>query len=159
MAVDFFLKLDSIEGESVAEGHTSEIQLLSFSWGGSQVSSVAGTGGSGAGKVSLENLHAMKYYDKASVPLFKSLVSGTHIKTGVLSAVKAGAKSGQPFLKVSLEELYVTNLSVSGSSEIPAESVSFSYNKIKIEYFTQNEQGILTAAGSTTYELKANKVS
>jgi type VI secretion system secreted protein Hcp len=159
MAVDFFLKLDSITGESVADGHSDEIQLLSFSWGGSQVTSVAGTGGSGAGKVSLENLHAMKYYDKASPTLFKALVSGTHIKTGVLSAVKAGVTGGKPFLKVSLEELFVTNISVSGSSEIPAESVSFSYNKIKIEYSTQNEQGILTAVGSVSYDVKQNKVA
>jgi type VI secretion system secreted protein Hcp len=159
MAVDFFLKLDSITGESVADGHKDEIQLLSFSWGGSQVSSVAGTGGSGAGKVSLENIHVMKYYDKASPTLFKSLVSGTHIKTGVLSAVKSGVTEGKPFLKVSFEELFVTNVSISGSSEIPAESISFSYNKIKVEYSTQNEQGILTAVASVSYDVKQNKVA
>jgi type VI secretion system secreted protein Hcp len=161
MAVDFFLKLDSIDGESAADGHTNEISLLSFSWGGSQVSSVAGTGGSGAGKVSLENIHIMKYYDKASPALFKALISGTHIKTGVLSACKSGVTGGggKPFLKVSFEELFVSNLSVSGSSEIPAESVSFSYNKIKVEYSTQNEQGILTAVAAVSYDLKANKVS
>ncbi|WP_058188926.1 Hcp family type VI secretion system effector [Terracidiphilus gabretensis] len=159
MAVDFFLKLDSIDGESAADGHTNEISLLSFSWGGSQVSSVAGTGGSGAGKVSLENLHAMKYYDKASPSLFKALISGTHIKTGVLSACKSGVTGGKPFLKVSFEELFVTNLSISGSSETPAESVSFSYNKIKVEYSTQDEKGILTAVAAVSYDLKANKVS
>lgn len=159
MAVDFFLELDSIKGESQDANYKDQIQLLSFSWGGSQVSSVAGTGGSGAGKVSLEHFHAMKYYDKASTDLFKALVSGTHIKSGVLSAVKTGVPGGKPFIKVTLNELFISNLSVSGSSEIPAESVSFSYNKIKIEYFTQNEQGISTAAGSVTYDLKQNKVS
>ena len=159
MAVDFFLKLDSIPGESVADGHKDEITLLSFSWGGSQVSSVAGTGGSGAGKVSLENLHVMKYYDKASPTIFKALVSGTHIKTGVLSAVKSGVTGGKPYLKISFEELFVTNSSISGSSETPAESVSFSYNKIKVEYSTQNEQGILTAVASVSYDLKQNKVA
>ena len=51
MAVDYFLKLDGIQGESVDEKHKDEIQIMSFSWGGSQTSSVAGTGGSGAGKV------------------------------------------------------------------------------------------------------------
>jgi|ERR1700721_2928442 type VI secretion system secreted protein Hcp len=159
MAVDFFLKLDSIAGESVAAGHTDEITLLSFSWGGNQVSSVSGTGGSGAGKVSLENIHVMKYYDKSSPLLFKSLISGTHIKTGVLSACKSGVTGGKPFLKVSFEELFVTNLSVSGSSEIPAESVSFSYNKIKVEYSTQDEKGILTAVAAVSYDLKSNTVS
>ena len=50
MAVDYFLKLDGIQGESADTNHKDEIQIMSWSWGGSQVSSVAGTGGSGAGK-------------------------------------------------------------------------------------------------------------
>ena len=158
MAVDFYLKLDSIQGESADDQHKDEIQLLSFSWGGNQVTSVAGTGGSGAGKVDLSNLSVMKNYDKASPQIFKALVSGTHIKTGVLSAVKAGA-DGKPFLKISFEELFVTASHISASNEIPSESVTFSYNKIKVEYSTQNEQGILTATGAVNYDLKANKTS
>jgi len=158
MAVDFFLQLDSIKGESMDSGHKDEITVLSWSWGASQVTSVSGSGGSGAGKASLSDLHVVKNYDVASVPLFKALLAGTHIKTGVLTANKAGG-DGKPFLKVSLEELFVTSVQSSGSSEIPTESVSFSYNKIKVEYSKQNEQGVLTAAGSTTYDLKANKIS
>ena len=158
MAVDYYLKLDGIEGEAVTTGFEKQIQLLSFSWGGSQTTSVAGTGGSGAGKVDLSDLSVMKMYDKASPQLFKSMVSGTHIKTGVLSATKAGG-GGKPFLKISLGELFVTSLQDSASSEIPTESVSFSYNTIKIEYSTQNDQGILTAVGAVSYDIKTNKVS
>jgi type VI secretion system secreted protein Hcp len=158
MAVDFYLKLDGIQGETVTEGFKDHIQLLSWSWGASQVTSVAGTGGSGAGKADLSDLSIMKFLDKASTPLFKSLVSGTHIKTGTLSAVKAGAK-GKPFLKVDFQELFVTSQQLSASSEIPSESVSFSYNQIKVEYSTQNEQGILTTTGAVTYNTKENKVS
>jgi type VI secretion system secreted protein Hcp len=158
MAVDYYLKLDSIEGEAVSTGFENQIQILSYSWGGSQHSSVAGTGGSGAGKVDLSDISFMKHYDKASPQMFKSLVSGTHIKTGVLSATKAGG-GGKAFLKITLGELFVTSLQDSASSEIPTESVSFSYNTIKIEYSTQNEQGILTAVGAVSYDLKANKVS
>jgi type VI secretion system secreted protein Hcp len=158
MAVDYYLQLDSIEGEAVATNYTNQIQILSFSWGGSQHTSVAGTGGSGAGKVDLSDISFMKHYDKASPQLFKALISGTHIKTGVLSATKAGA-GGKPYLKISLGELFVTSLQDSASSENPTESVSFSYNTIKIEYSTQNEQGILTATGSVSYDLKASKVS
>jgi type VI secretion system secreted protein Hcp len=158
MAVDYYLKLDGIQGEAVTEGFKDQIQVLSFSWGGSQHTSVAGTGGSGAGKVDLSDISFMKHYDKSSPQLFKSLISGTHIKSGVLSATKAGG-GGKPFLKVTLGELFVTSLQDSASSEIPTESVSFSYNTIKIEYSTQNEQGILTAVGAVSYDLKANKAS
>ena len=158
MAVDFYLKLDGITGEATDSNHKDEIQLLSFSWGGSQVTSVAGTGGSGAGKADLADLSVMKYMDKASPGIFKALISGTHIKTGVLQAVKAGA-GGKPFLKLSLEELFITSLQTSASSEVPTESVSFSYNKIKYEYSTQNDQGVLTAVGAVTFNLKENKVT
>ena len=158
MAVDFYLKLDGITGEATDSNHKDEIQLLSFSWGGSQVTSVAGTGGSGAGKVDLSDLSIMKHLDKSSSQVFKAMISGTHIKTGTLTAVKAGA-NGKPFLKLSLEELFVTSLQTSASSEVPTESVSFSYNKIKYEYWTQNDQGVLTATGAVTYNLKENKVS
>jgi type VI secretion system secreted protein Hcp len=158
MAVDFYLKLDGIEGEAVAKGFENQIQLLSFSWGGTQRTSVAGTGGSGAGKVDLSDLSIMKNMDKATAPIFKALISGTHVKTGTLSATKSGA-AGKPFLKLTFEELFVTSQQVSASSEIPSESVSFSYNKIKEEYSTQNEQGVLTATGAVTYNLKENVVS
>ncbi len=158
MAVDFFLKLDAIDGESVAEGHTKEIAIMSFSWGASQTTSVAGTGGSGAGKANLADLSIMKTYDAASAPMYKSLLLGTHIKTGVLTAAKSGA-GGKAFLKISLTELFVTSIQISGSSEVPMESVSFSYNTIKTEYFQQSEDGTVAAKAPVSFDLKANKVS
>ena len=158
MAVDYFLKLDTIDGESTDQNHKNEIQVLSFSWGGSQVTSVAGTGGSGAGKVDLSHLSIMKYMDKASPKLFKAMSAGTHIKSATLSATKSGS-DGKPFLKVDLGELFVTSLQLSASSEIPTESVSFSYNTIKIDYSMQNDQGNLVSTGAVTYDLKQNKLS
>jgi type VI secretion system secreted protein Hcp len=158
MAVDFFLKLDAIKGESLDSNHKDEIQIMSWSWGASQVTAIASGGGAGAGKANLSDLHIVKSYDVSSVPLYKALLLGTHIKTAVLTACKAGG-DGKPFIQVSMDEVFVTSIQASGSSEIPTESVSFSYNKIKIEYSKQNAQGVLAVAGSTTYDLKANKVS
>ncbi len=159
MAVDFFLKLSNdIKGESVAKGHSHDIAVMSFSWGASQTTSVAGSGGSGAGKANLADFSIMKVYDKSSVPMFKALLKGTHIDTGVLTASKAGG-DGKPFIQLSFGELFVTSVQMSGSSEVPMESVSFSYNTLKTEYFTQNDKGILTAAGVVSYDLKKNAVS
>jgi type VI secretion system secreted protein Hcp len=158
MAVDYFLKLDGIQGESADATHKDEIQIMSWSWGGSQTSSVSGTGGSGAGKVNLADLSIMTYFDKATPKLFKSLCAGAHIKTGVLTAIKSGAE-GKPYLKVDFTELFVSSLQMSGSSEVPTVSISFSYNTIKIDYSMQNEQGNLTSTGPITYDLKQNKSS
>ena len=130
MAVDFFLKLSNdIKGESVDTKHKDEIQVMSFSWGASQTTSVAGTGGSGAGKANLADFSIMKTYDLASTPLFKALLKGTDITSGVLTATKSGG-SGDPFMKLTFGELFVTSTQISGSSEVPMESVSFSYNTL-----------------------------
>jgi type VI secretion system secreted protein Hcp len=36
MAVDLFLKIDGIQGESTDASHTDETDILSYSWGESQ---------------------------------------------------------------------------------------------------------------------------
>jgi type VI secretion system secreted protein Hcp len=158
MAVDYFLKLDGIQGESQDSNHKDEIQIMSWSWGASQVSSVAGTGGSGAGKASLSDFSIMTNFDKATPKFFKSVCQGTHLKSGTMSAVKAGA-NGKPYLKVDFKELFVTHLQISASSEVPTVSISFSYNQIAIDYSTQNEQGNITSTGPVTYNTKENKLS
>jgi type VI secretion system secreted protein Hcp len=161
MAVDFFLKLDGINGEATDQNHKNEIGVLSWSWGASQASSVgASTGGSGTGKANLADLHIVKNYDAASVPLFKSLLAGQQIASGILTANKPGTTSGgKPFLTVTLSQIFVTSVQSSGSSEVPTESVSLSYGTIKVEYSKQNDQGVLTAAGSVTYDVTQNKIS
>jgi type VI secretion system secreted protein Hcp len=159
MAVDYFLKLsDGIEGESSDSNHKSEIQIMSWSWGASQVSSVAGTGGSGAGKADLSDFSIMTYFDKATPKFFKSIGLGTHIKTGTMSAIKSGA-DGKPYLKVDFKELFVSSLQISGSSEIPTVSLSFTYNEIKIDYSVQDENGNLKSTGPITYNTKENKLT
>jgi len=158
MAVDFFFKLAGIEGESLDDKHKNEITVMSFSWGASQTTSVSGSGGSGAGKASLADLSIMKNYDASSAPMYKALLLGTHIATGVLTAVKSGA-DGSPFLTISLGEVFVTSVQVSGSSEVPMESVSFSYNTIKTAYSQQDETGKLLAKAPVSYNLKGNVVS
>jgi type VI secretion system secreted protein Hcp len=158
MAVDYFLKLDGIEGESADSSHKNEIQLMSWSWGASQVSSVAGTGGSGAGKADLSDFSLMTYFDKATPKFFKSIGAGTHIASGTLSAVKSGAQ-GKPYLKVDFAEIFVTTLQISGSSEVPTVSISFTYNEIKIDYSLQDEKGNLKSTGPITYNTKENKLS
>lgn len=158
MAVDYFLELEGIQGESQDEKFKNQIQLLSWSWGASNVSSVSGTGGSGAGKVDVSDFSCMTNFDKATPKFFKSVTKGTHIAKGVLSAVKSGA-NGKPYLKVNFAEIFVTGLQMSASSEIPSVSLSFTYNEIGIDYSVQSEKGVLTSTGEIKFNVKQNKVT
>lgn len=158
MAVDYFLKLDGIQGESQDEKHKNEIQILSWSWGASNVSSVSGTGGSGAGKVDMSDVSMMLNFDKSTPKFFKSVAAGTHISTGTLSAVKAGG-NGKPYLKVDFKEIFVTGLQMSAAGEVPAVSLSFTYDEIKMDYSAQDEKGNLASTGPVTFNTKQNKLS
>jgi len=48
---------------------------------------------------------------------------------------------------------------VSASTEIPTESVSFSYDSIKLEYSVQDAKGVVTTTGSSTYSVSKNTVT
>jgi type VI secretion system secreted protein Hcp len=155
-AVDYFLKLDGITGESTDPNFKDQIPLLSFSHGGEQSSSVStGTGGHGAGKVSLFPLTVTKHLDKSSVPTFKALTLGTHIANGTLSAVKSGANR-KPYLKIDLKSVFVSSYVVSAVDEHPVESITYSFEQIKIEYFAQDDKGTVTSTGSAGWNTTTN---
>ncbi|MGC2635859.1 MAG: type VI secretion system tube protein Hcp [Acidobacteriaceae bacterium] len=158
MAVDYFLKLDGIQGESQDEKHKNEIQIMSWSWGASNVSSVSGTGGSGAGKADLSDISMMLNFDKSTPKFFKSVCAGSHIPTGTFTAVKAGT-DGKPYLKIDFKEIFVTSLQMSAAGEVPAVSLSFSYDEIKIDYSAQDEKGNVASTGPVTFNTKQNKLS
>jgi type VI secretion system secreted protein Hcp len=158
-AVDYFLKLDGIAGESKDTNFSGQISLLSFSHGGEQASSVGiGTGGHGVGKVTLHPLTITKPYDKSSVPHLKALATGQHIATATLSAVKAGANR-KPYLKIDLKSVFVTSYMVSAVDEHPVESITYAFEQIKVEYFAQDDKGTTTSTGSVTVNVSTNAVS
>jgi len=53
MAWDAFMTLEGVSGESQREGHEGEIEVISFSFGASNPSSIGVGGGGGTGTVSL----------------------------------------------------------------------------------------------------------
>ena len=160
MAVDSFLDIEDIKGESRDERHRDTIELPEFSWGLSNAAAHAGGGGGGAGKVVFQDLHFVKHVDKASPELFLRCASGQHIKKAILFVRKAGGDpraAGADFYKVSLEDLLVTSFSADGpGDEGPREQVSMNFGKIQFEYLLQRPDG-QTETVSAGWDLVANK--
>jgi type VI secretion system secreted protein Hcp len=159
MAVDYFLKLDGIDGESKDSKHSGEIDLESFSWGETQTGSHAFGGGGGAGKVQMQDFHFVMKANKASPKLFLACAEGEHIKKAVLTCRKAG-KEQQEFLKVTMSDLLVSSFQTSGSShgdEVPTDQVSLNFSKIEFEYKDQKADGTLGGTTKTGYDVKAMK--
>jgi len=156
MAVDVFLKLADVKGESKDDKHKDEIEVLSWSWGVSNPVDARAGAGKGAGKANFGDLNFMHALDKASPVLMKACTMGDHFKDATLTSRKAG-KGQQEYLIVKLKEVYVSSVQPSGSSEHPMESVSLVFGHIDLEYKPQKEDGSLDAGVHFIYDLQKNK--
>ena len=85
MATDMYLKIDGVEGETLRDKHAGEVEVLSWSFGGSNSSSVGAGGGGGAGRATLQDLSITKWVDSSSPGLFQAMCSGQHYDKGTLS--------------------------------------------------------------------------
>jgi len=158
-AVDYFLKIDGIEGESGDAKHKGEIEILSFSWGATNTGSHSGGSGGGAGKVVLQDLHFTTKVNKASPKLMQACATGEHIKKAVLTVRKAG-KEQQEYYVIKMEDLLVSSYQSGGhegGDPIPTDQFSLNFTKISYDYKPQKADGTLEAAQHGGWDVKANK--
>jgi type VI secretion system secreted protein Hcp len=129
--VDYFLKLDGIQGESTDAAHKGEIEILSFSWG--ETASVDRGGGGAGGKVEMQDFHFTANFNKASPALFQACATGRHIKIGVLTGRGVRKAGGDSFYKVSMTDIIISSYQTGGAGDaVPTDQ--FSLNFAKIEY-------------------------
>jgi type VI secretion system secreted protein Hcp len=156
--VDYFLKIDGVQGESVDSKHKGEIELESFSWGETN-SGGHGGAGVGAGKVSVQDLHFVMKLNKASPKLLLACALGQHLKYAVLTGRKAG-KQQQEFLVYKFTDLLVSSYQTGASAqdiEGPLDQVSFNFARIEVEYRPQKPDGSLDARINAGWDVKTNK--
>ncbi len=157
-AVDYFLKIDGIEGESQDAKHKGEIDITSWSWGQTQSGTMSGGGGGGAGKVSMQDFHFVMTVNKASPKLMLACASGQHIPKAVLTCRKAGTDQ-QEFLKITFSDLLVSSFQTGGSGSsniVPNDQISLNYSKIEFEYKEQKPDGTLGGSVKAGWDLKKN---
>jgi type VI secretion system secreted protein Hcp len=133
MAFDAFLKLDGIEGESKDHKHKGEIEVLSFSWGISNPTTIgSATGGAGAGKAKFNEFSIVKHIDTASPAIFQKTCEGSHIPTGQFTLTERS--TGLNFYKISFEDVFISSVqpasSPGGNSAL--EQLSFAFGNVQI---------------------------
>jgi type VI secretion system secreted protein Hcp len=158
--IDSFMKLDKVQSESTKKGHEKEIDVLSWTWGVSNSSSLGG-GGSGLsrGKAMPAELHFTHRYDSASPTIAQKCANGSHFDTALLTCRQAGGEQ-QEFLKVTLTHAIITNVSPAASEggEV-IEAVSMMYNKVKYEYKPMDSTGKLGGAIVFEFDVAAGTVT
>jgi type VI secretion system secreted protein Hcp len=133
-----------INGEAQDDAHKGEIEVLSWSWGMQGKASLGG--GNAAGKAAMHDLKITKRVDSASTPLMLALRTNEPITKAVLTLRKAG-KSQLEYMKITIEQGRVMSLTIDGGDDGPGgagelERVTFSFNKIEVEYVPQGKDGL-----------------
>lgn len=157
MAVDMFLKLGDIKGESADKTHKETIDVLAWSWGLSQSGTTHMGGGGGSGKVNVQDVSLTKYTDASSHALILACCDGTHFDQAVLTVRKAG-KSPLEYIKITLKEVIVTAVSTGGSGgeDRLTENVTLNFAEFKYEYTEQKADGSKGATKTAAWDIAGN---
>lgn len=167
MAVDYYLKIDGIEGDSQDEAHKNEIELIAYDWTETQSGTFAQGGGGGAGKVNMENFEFMMFTSKASPKLMLFCANGKHIKSAILTCRKAG-EGQQDFCSITMSDVIISKYrtmshapssiakNANVTTEVPIDQVCLNFGKIEFEYKTQKTDGAMDAPVKAGYNVKTN---
>jgi len=141
-AVDMFLKIDDVQGESRDSVHKGDIDVLSWSWGMSSSGSMHVGGGGGAGKVSVEDLSFTKYIDKSSPILLLYAANGDHFNEAKLVVRKAG-KAPLEYFTLTFTNVLVSSVSMGGSGgeDRLTENITLNFEKVEWKYIEQKDDG------------------
>jgi type VI secretion system secreted protein Hcp len=165
MAIDLFLKVDGVKGESKDARHPDEIEVLGYEFSARQTGAPKFGGGGGAGKGEVSSFSVWKNLDRASPPLLLLLLNGKHLPEVVLTARKAGTTPIE-FLKVTMKTCAITDISetagetwgeASEGGPLTREEVTIAFATMKVEYTPQKADGSADAPVSMGWDLVKNK--
>lgn len=145
LAIDAFLKIEGIPGESTDSQFKDWIELEDFDVGASQSASAtaSSSGGASSGRAKMSDFHIVKLADRATPKLHEACCSGKHFKEVTICVNRAGGEKIK-YLEITLEEVIISsvNLCGNGSTEdgFPTQTVSLNYARIKMTYVQQSRK-------------------
>jgi type VI secretion system secreted protein Hcp len=158
MASNIFLKIDGIKGESTDASHKDEIEVVSWSWGVSEVFISSAGSGIVGGKPKIADFVIGKELDKASPELLRACLTVKHITQAVLTQRKPGAGKSN-FLTITLKDVLISSLNDADISAAPrpTESIVLAFGKVIYEYVPQTPTGKPGTPITLRWDVKANK--
>ncbi len=146
------MKIDSIKGESVIQGHRDEIDISGFSMGVDRPLVQYLKEATNSGAPQFYEVRVTKKIDATSPLLFSACAIGDTFPTVVLSLSRidskgaAGSKKSFDFFVVTLSNVTITRVATGGSEESDAlatqdEQLSLSFQKIEWTHRTDDGKG------------------
>ena len=163
MAIDVYLQIDGIKGESMDDKHKDWIECTSVTWGVKQPRSATASTGGGhtAERCEHEEVVIDKLADLASPILLQTCSAGKTIPKAKLEFMRADGQGERiKYFEIELENVLIGGISPSvAEGSIIQEQVGLKFSKIKWKYTQQKVTG--GAGGNTSggWDLAANKVA
>lgn len=159
-AVDMFLLLDGIRGETQDNSYNKEggIDVLAWSEGLSQSGTTHQGGAGGAGRSSVQDLSITKYMDSSSPALRLLVANGQNIDTATLIVRKSGQNQLEYF-RIDLKNIIVTSVSAGGSGgeDRLTENVSLNFSEVTWTYTPSDTNGNALTPISVGWNIAENK--
>ena len=146
--LDYFLKIDGVQGESQDKTHKDEIDVLSWSWG---------TSNSGAGPV-FDSFAWEQGMDRSFVPLFLDLVNGDPIRSAILTVRRNGTHPFE-FFRMTLTDAQMVSLSSAGSGDSLVVDAAMDYGAISMHYCMQSASGGTGPCSDGSFALDHGRLS
>jgi type VI secretion system secreted protein Hcp len=163
MAIDVYLQIDGIKGESSDDKHKEWIECSSVHWGIVQPKSATASTGGGhtAERAELADVTFTKHADLSSPILMQTCAAGKTIPKAKLEFMRADGNGERiKYFEIELENVLIGHIEPDlHPGDILAEHVGLKYSKIKWRYTQQKISG--GAGGSTVggWDLASNKVA
>ncbi len=111
MAVDIFMQIAKVKGESADKKFANAIEVLAWSWGLTQSGTTHTGAGSGAGKVNVQDLSFTKYVDKSSPVLMQSCCNGRAVSDGHADHAQ-GRRKPLVYLIITMTNVLISSVSL-----------------------------------------------
>jgi len=162
MAIDVYLYIDGIKGESNDDRHKDWIECKSVSWSVDQPKSATSSTGGGhtAERCEHSDIVISKLADLSSPILLQTCAAGKTIPRAKFEFMRADAQGERvKYYEIEIENVLIGAVSPAvEEGDILAEDVALKFSKVKWKYTQQKISG--GAGGNTSggWDLSANRI-
>lgn len=163
MAIDVYLQIDGIKGESADTAHAGWIECTTVQWGMSQPKSATSSTGGGhtAERAELDDITFQKIADLSSPILMQTCVMGKTIPHARFEFLRADGQGDRvKYFEVELENVLIGAVTpIVHEGSLLSETVGLKFSKVRWRYSQQRITGGVGGNTAGGWDLATNRVA
>lgn len=161
MAIDVYLQIDGIKGESQDDKHKDWIEVVQAQWGVTQpiISTGSANGGRTTGRSEYRTLSLAKLADLASPVLMQHCSNGKTIPKAKLEFMRADGDGNRvKYYEIELENVLISNMEqMVAEGSIVRDHINLHFSKVKWKYSQQKIGGGTGGQTAGGWDVACNK--